>query len=277
MDVGRSFKVGVIRLTERFVKSDPLSSHDERKLVRHIESELGDYLDRLKKSGFDRLVGTSGTILSLGAIVTAEREGSAGGSLRNRRVSAKQVRRVRKQLTAIDLERRLKVPGLDPRRADLAVTGAILVDTIVRRLGAASLTLCDLSLREGLVLDYITRHRKEIVQANRYPDVRRRSVVELAERCNYWPEHAQQVARLAVALFDHTRGVHGLTDREREWLEYAALRRPQAKTSPHGSDPGGHAPVGRESGSKPFTADHRHRAARSRRRCAASAADIGRR
>jgi hypothetical protein len=48
-------------------------------------------------------------------------------------------------------------------------------------------------------------------------------VFELAERCNYWPEHAQQVARLAVALFDQTRIVHGLTDREREWLEYAAL------------------------------------------------------
>jgi len=94
---------------------------------------------------------------------------------------------------------------------------------ILNRLGAADITLCDLSLREGLVLEYVARHRKEIVQADRYPDVRRRSVFELAERCNYWPEHAQQVARLSVGLFDQTRGVHGLTDREREWLEYAAL------------------------------------------------------
>jgi exopolyphosphatase/guanosine-5'-triphosphate,3'-diphosphate pyrophosphatase len=115
------------------------------------------------------------------------------------------------------------VPGLEPRRADLAVAGSILLDTIVRRLGAADITLCDLSLREGLILDYIARHRKEIAQADRYPDVRRRSVFELAERCNYWPEHAQQVAKLAALLFDQTRGIHGLTDHEREWLEYAAL------------------------------------------------------
>src|SRR6202030_2440453 len=99
-------------------------------------------------------------------------------------------------------------PGLEPRRADLAVAGAILLDTIMRRLGANEITLCDLSLREGLVLDYIARHRKQIAQADRYPDIRRRSVVELAERCSYWPEHAQQVARLAVALFDQTRSVH---------------------------------------------------------------------
>jgi exopolyphosphatase/guanosine-5'-triphosphate,3'-diphosphate pyrophosphatase len=115
------------------------------------------------------------------------------------------------------------VPGLDPRRADIAVAGAILLDTILRRLDAAEITLCDLSLREGLVLDYIARHRKEIAQADRYPDVRRRSVIELAERCNYWPDHAHQIARLALSLFDETRSTHGLTDKEREWLEYAAL------------------------------------------------------
>ena len=99
----------------------------------------------------------------------------------------------------------------------------MLLDTIIRRLGAEEITLCDMSLREGLVLDYIARHRKEIAQADRYPDIRRRSIVELAERCNYWPEHAAQVARRRMALFDADAAVHGLTDREREWLEYAAL------------------------------------------------------
>jgi len=130
---------------------------------------------------------------------------------------------VRKQLVARDLQERLRVPGLEPRRADLAVAGSILLDAIVRRLGAADVTLCDLSLREGLILDYIARHRKQIAQADRYPDVPRRSVFELAERCNYWPEHAQQVARLSTMLFDQTRSVHGMTDREREWLEYAGI------------------------------------------------------
>jgi exopolyphosphatase/guanosine-5'-triphosphate,3'-diphosphate pyrophosphatase len=222
MESGRSFKLGVIRLTERFIKSDPLAPRDERKLRRYIDGELGKYVSQLAREGFDRVIGTSGTIQSLGAVALAER-GSSSTILRNRRISAKLLRRAQKQLVARDIQERLRVPGLEPRRADLAVAGSILLDAILRRLGATDITLCDLSLREGLILDYIGRHRKEIVQADRYPDVRRRSVFELAERCNYWPEHAQQVARLAVALFDQTRIVHGLTDREREWLEYAAL------------------------------------------------------
>ena len=223
VEVGRSFKLGVIRLTERFVHGDPIAPRDERKLLKYVDAEAGRYLDQIARAGFDRVIGTSGTILSLGAIVLAERGMTPGAPLRNQRISAKQIRRARKALVARDLQERLKVAGLEPRRADLAVAGALLLDAIVSRLRADEITLCDLSLREGLVLDYIARHRKEIAQADRYPDVRRRSVFELAERCNYMPEHALQVARLALTLFDQTRAIHGLTDREREWLEYASL------------------------------------------------------
>ena len=68
MAVGRSFKLGVIRLTERFVKSDPISERDERKMVRYIDTELKTYLTGLIDAGFDRVVGTSGSILSVGTI-----------------------------------------------------------------------------------------------------------------------------------------------------------------------------------------------------------------
>jgi exopolyphosphatase/guanosine-5'-triphosphate,3'-diphosphate pyrophosphatase len=220
--LGKSFKVGVIRLTERFVKSDPLSERDERRLVKHLNREMGTYLDQVAMRGFDRVIGTSGTILSLGALAASE-DGDRAEDLRNRRVSAKAMHRLRKRLTEYNIGERLAIPGMDPRRADLSVAGSVLFDTIIRRLGADEFTLCDLALREGLVLDYVHRNSARIRKVERYPDVRRRSIVELGERCGYWSEHAQQVARLALAIFDQTRSVHGLSDRERDWLEYGAL------------------------------------------------------
>ena len=222
LTLGKSFKVGVIRLTERFVKSDPLSDGDERRLVKHLSREMGSYLDQVALRGFDRVIGTSGTILSLGALALSE-SGERLEDLRNRRVPARAIHKLRKRLTEFNTEERLAMPGLDPRRADLSVAGSVLIDTILRRLGADELTLCDLALREGLVLDYIHRNSARIRKVERYPDVRRRSIVELGERCGYWSEHAQQVARLALALFDQTRSVHGFSDRERDWLEYGAL------------------------------------------------------
>jgi exopolyphosphatase/guanosine-5'-triphosphate,3'-diphosphate pyrophosphatase len=218
----KSFKLGVIRLTERFVHSDPLSRRDERKLVRHIDEQIGKTLREIRHAGFDRVIGTSGTILSLGTVASAERR-RATDEVRNLRVPAKQIHRLRKDITSRSITERMKLPGLDPRRADLIVSGAVLLDTVLRQLEAGEITLCDFALREGLVLDYIQRNRKHIAQAGQYPDVRRRSVIELAERCSYWPEHAHQIARLSLSVFDQTRSVHGLTDREREWLEFAAL------------------------------------------------------
>src|SRR5918993_4031477 len=72
MTVGKSFKVGVIRLTERFVKSDPLGRREERRLVKHVTREMGEYLADIASRGYDRVIGTSGTILSLGALALTE-------------------------------------------------------------------------------------------------------------------------------------------------------------------------------------------------------------
>jgi exopolyphosphatase/guanosine-5'-triphosphate,3'-diphosphate pyrophosphatase len=219
----RSFKLGVIRMTERFVRSDPITDADERRMVKHVNKEAGSYLDGIAARRFERIIGTSGTILSLGSLALSEVGASGPEALRNRHVPAKAIHRVRKRLTGMDLDARLHLPALDPRRADIAVAGSILLDTILRRLGAEDLTLCDFALREGLILDYIRRNTARIRKIERYPDVRRRSIMELGDRCSYWSEHVRHVARLALSVFDQTRGVHGFGDREREWLEYSAL------------------------------------------------------
>jgi exopolyphosphatase/guanosine-5'-triphosphate,3'-diphosphate pyrophosphatase len=221
--LARSFKAGVIRLTERYVKSDPLSDRDERRLVRHITDTVEPYVSDLATMRFDRVIGTSGTILNLGAMAAQDETGEPAGELRNLTVPARHIHRLRKRIVELPLQRRLRLPGMEPRRADIVVAGAVLLDTLLRRLGADEITLCDLALREGLILDYIHRNRRHIAQVDRYPDVRRRSVIELAERCRYAADHAQQVARLAISLFDQTRAAHGLTDRDREWLEYASV------------------------------------------------------
>jgi exopolyphosphatase/guanosine-5'-triphosphate,3'-diphosphate pyrophosphatase len=55
------------------------------------------------------------------------------------------------------------------------------------------------------------------------PDVRRRHVLGLARRCQAPEVHSLHVAGLALRLFDHTQSLHGLAQRERDWLEYAAV------------------------------------------------------
>jgi len=96
----------------------------------------------------------------------------------------------------------------------------VLLEELVRHAGVGRVHLCDRALREGLVLEALGHPGPQSESAD---DVRRRQVSALAQRAPAMLEHAQQVARLAVRLFDLTAPVHGLGEREREWLEHAAL------------------------------------------------------
>lgn len=217
-----SEKLGVLRLTERFVRSDPLSRRDEERLDAYVRETVAPHARRLRRR-FDIAVGTSGTVLAVGALAASRERSEVPRSLHHLEVSAEAIHDVRRRLVDSDLAGRLKLPGLDEARADIIVAGAVVLDTLLDVFGVERLTLCDWALREGVLLEYVESHREAVAQADATPDVRRRSVLDLAERCRQGGPHPAHVARLALELFDATRSRHRLGDRERTWLEHAAL------------------------------------------------------
>ncbi len=222
MEYGASEKLGVLRMTEGFVRSDPLTGKDEAALVRHVQHVIAPHRARIRATGFECAVGTSGTILAVGALALDRAGTAVPDTLHHVTVTAEQIHAARKSLVASDLRARLKAPLVDESRADIIVAGAVVLDTVLQELGVKELVLCEWALREGILLDYIHGHRRSLARAEAYPDVRRRSVVSLAERCEWEEKHARKVAELALALFDATVRRHRLGDRERVLLEYAA-------------------------------------------------------
>ena len=94
MEAGRSFKLGAIRLAERFARHDPLSRRDIERLENHITRETAGYLNQLRRRGFKRVIGTSGTILALG-MVAASDSMLVTTDVRRLAVRAEDVRRLR--------------------------------------------------------------------------------------------------------------------------------------------------------------------------------------
>ncbi len=218
-----SQKLGVLRASERFVHSDPISAKDQTRLVSHVRDSLAPALQELRAEGFERLVGTSGTILALGALALELEGKRPKETLHHVAVSREGIREVRRRLVASDLKTRLRMPGLDEQRADIVVAGAIVFDEILEGLGAREVLLCEWALREGILLNYIHRHPRSLQRAEAYPDVRRRSVQHLAERCQFDEAHARHVAALSLQLFDGLQRLHGLPGEARGLLESAAL------------------------------------------------------
>lgn len=120
------------------------------------------------------------------------------------------------------MREKLRVPGLDPKRRDISVPGGLLLAWILKNAGAEAIIVGERGLREGLLLDHVARHgRARFAAANR--DVRAHSVDRLLRRCNAERSHSEEVARLALKLFDETHGLHQLARVEREWLHYGGL------------------------------------------------------
>src|SRR6187455_1717682 len=55
IEFARSFKIGVIRLTEKFADSDPITSRDERKMTEFIREQVDRYIEHVVEQGFDRV------------------------------------------------------------------------------------------------------------------------------------------------------------------------------------------------------------------------------
>ncbi len=218
-----SEKLGVLRMAAAFGQSDPLGRKAESRLVDRVERAVEPHADHVKEAGFDAAIGTSGTILALGRMAHHMDTGELPDALHHLTVRASTLHDLRTRLVRTDLRERLRLPGMDPERADIIVPGAIVLDTLLDRLGVRELVLCEWALREGILLDYVHGHPRSLARAEAYPDVRRRSVVALAERSQYDEAHGRHVAALALALFDQTQGRHELAARERSLLEYAAL------------------------------------------------------
>ena len=89
--------------------------------------------------------------------------------------------------------------------------------------GADEATLCETALREGIIADYVASNRPGMLLVDEFPDLRRRTVMELARRCQFREDHGTHVARLALSIFDQTRRLHKLAAGDGELLEYAAL------------------------------------------------------
>jgi len=214
-----SLPLGSVRLAE-LVRDDPPSEKDRKAVKKAVRAVAKRAAVAVRKTGFKTCVGSAGTIQSLSLVHEAALLGREPIPSGHRTLSRDGLKKVNKLLRRTTQKEKLRVPGLDPRRRDIAVPGGLLLAWILKRTGAESIVVGERGLREGIILDYAARHGKKRVGDR---DVRARSVDRLLRRANAEVLHASHVARLALQVFDQTHALHQLTAAEREWLQYGAL------------------------------------------------------
>ena len=222
----RSLKLGAIRLTRRYFSEPKVTNGAVQACRRDIRAALAPAVREIERSGFDVAVGSSGTIeavFQMVAVRTAARTDTpTPRTLNNLTITRDDIDGVvRRLVKAPTVKERAKTPGLESGRADIILAGALILEQTVHAIGAEELTFSDYALREGVLLD--TWRREHGGSLHQLSDLRRRSVLRLAGQMDEDPVHSEQVARLALQIFDATAGRHRLGDDSREVLEAAAL------------------------------------------------------
>jgi exopolyphosphatase / guanosine-5'-triphosphate,3'-diphosphate pyrophosphatase len=217
-----SLKLGAIRLTDQFFKEDPIDPKSVNRCRQYVEVYLHPMAREVRKHGFETAVGSSGTILNIAQMIQILRHEQPTRFLSNFTFSRMELAEVVKLLVKADtLKKRQKIEGLDPKRADIILAGAIILEQAFEKMSIDSMTVSGFALREGVILDTLQKHKGDAMR--HLTDIRYKGVLHLAETCHYEKEHADQVTRLALHLYDQLRDLHKLEDIDREYLEAAGI------------------------------------------------------
>ncbi len=220
-----SRKIGVARMCERFVASEPIAAHDIKMLEQFFSAEMVSAVEKASELKVTRAIASSGTAQNIARMIGSMNGRESDVSLNNSAFTRTEFQDLYKAVLPLGAAERKKMTGLDEKRVDLIVPGLILVDMIFRLFNLNEIVISDSALREGMVLHYL-KHRiaAGIKRSDEGElDIRRESVYELGFRCGWTREHAEHVARLSLQLFDRLASLHHLEEPYRELLEYASL------------------------------------------------------
>jgi exopolyphosphatase/guanosine-5'-triphosphate,3'-diphosphate pyrophosphatase len=205
--------LGSLRVSDRFLTSDPPLEHEMRSLRKAVKSSMREAgIPQIAKG--EALVGIGGTVRNL-AKVDLRATDYPLPLLHAYRLSDERLGAVVDDLAGRTMKRRSQVPGLNPDRADTIVGGALVIQGIAKHLGAPEVMVSSRGLREGLAL---------ATGGSGAPSsewVRSISVAALAARFRTWTaSSAERRTGLAVELIAALDP--SMPQRLREMLSHAA-------------------------------------------------------
>jgi exopolyphosphatase / guanosine-5'-triphosphate,3'-diphosphate pyrophosphatase len=222
-----STKIGAVRLTREFINSDPIDEFElaylrvyVRGMLERVAEELRCYI---KPDEQPRLVGTSGTIETLATLHALEKNGEVPNPLNGYQMSRKDVKKALDRLAGLNYEQRAALPGMSEKRAEIIIAGAVILYEAMSLLRLDALVICERSLREGAIVDWMLTHGLIDSRMRYQSEVRERSAIKIASKYQVNLEYGDRIARFALSLFDQMQGLHSWSNEERELLWVAAI------------------------------------------------------
>jgi exopolyphosphatase/guanosine-5'-triphosphate,3'-diphosphate pyrophosphatase len=200
-----SFPLGTARLQQLFLKRSPPREAALRQMRDYAYNVLQEAMKAQKWSGAETILGSSGTVRALARILDGKRA---------RSFNVADLSALVKEMGKMNTTQLLEIDGMESKRVDMILAGALLLEEIALSLGAKKIIATEFSLRDGIIDE-----EKRLARSHKSSllELHRDDLFEHARRFGADPAHLQHMAELTEELFARLRPVHGL---EQRWLIY---------------------------------------------------------
>ena len=155
-----SLEMGVVHLTEEYLKTDPPTPYELNAMENEIKgviANLKDLMSQSLPSAFSLepsalFIGTAGTITTLAAIDQGL-EKYEPDKINNYILKYTAIKKIYNHLASLPLRQREEILSLEKGREDIIIPGAAIVLKAMERFGFSSITVSDAGLLEGILLD----------------------------------------------------------------------------------------------------------------------------
>jgi exopolyphosphatase / guanosine-5'-triphosphate,3'-diphosphate pyrophosphatase len=215
-----SLSLGAVRLTDEFLRHDPVRKGELKRLRGFINRELNRAAGRIGAARIKNVIATSGTAAALAAVATHLRSG------RNRQrfvVSRTEMNRMAKRLARLPMAERRNIEGIGPRRAEIIVAGALVYRELLDRFHLKGFRYSPLGLRDGILAQMAADYDRTTRSGRQIESERWESILKAVDHYHIDRKHAMDVRDSAMFLFSALRSVHRLPSEYREWLSAAAM------------------------------------------------------
>jgi exopolyphosphatase/guanosine-5'-triphosphate,3'-diphosphate pyrophosphatase len=156
VNLTESIRLGAVRLTKKFFPDFVVNEYSLRKCGEYIEEHIANNKNLKTNEKFDIAVGSSGTILATAGLVYYINNNKRKRAINGLTFSKDELVEVSDYIfSKHTFEQRLKIKGLEKKRADIYPAGILILRKAFDIFKLESMIVSEYALRTGIIIDTI--------------------------------------------------------------------------------------------------------------------------
>ncbi|MBU3216343.1 HD domain-containing protein [Clostridium estertheticum] len=211
-------KIGSLKIRESLSDLEAKTIEFSETMQQYIESKIYTLKPQIKKFEINHFLGLGGELNTICGIIRKK----SGANKKDYYIKKEALLSLTKEISNMDNFQIKTTFGLSNKTAELLLPSILIFYCFLKMTKAEVIQIPKLSLRQGILYDL----SDEILNIPRKEELIHdiiSSVWYIGEKYQIDKEHATFVEKLSLEIFDHTKSLHKLGERERLYLQVAAI------------------------------------------------------